>query len=155
MSKVQKAVDRFGSGYNCSQAILESYGPDYGLSAIDCLRVSSGFGGGMRRADVCGAVTGAFMVLGLRYGPKDMTDTSRKVVYSSVTDFASRFEARCGSVMCRDLLDCDISTPEGMRQAREAKLFKTVCPEMVKVAAEILEELCEHVGPVDGAARGD
>jgi len=155
VSKVQNAVDRFQSGFNCSQAILETYGPDYGLSAIDCLKISSGFGGGMRRGDVCGAVTGAFMVLGLQYGPKDMTDTSRKVVYSSVTDFSSRFEARCGSIMCRDLLECDISTPEGMRQAREAKLFKTVCPEMVKVAAEILEEQCEHRGPVDGAARRD
>jgi len=95
----------------------------------------------MRRAEVCGAVTGALMVLGLQYGPKDLTDTSRKSVYAKVTDFSSRFEARCGSIICRDLLECDISTTQGKQKAIDKDLFKTVCPEMVKVAAQILEEL--------------
>ena len=65
MNNIQNAVDKFQAGFNCSQAILEAYGPDCGLSPIDCLKVSSGFGGGMRRGEVCGAVTGALMVLGL------------------------------------------------------------------------------------------
>ncbi len=141
MNRVQQAVDRFRSGSNCAQAILETYGPNLGLSPIDCLKVSSGFGGGMRRAEVCGAVTGALMVLGLQYGPKDTTDTSRESVYAKVTDFSSRFEARCGSIICRDLLECDISTAEGKQQATDEDLFKTVCPKMVRIAAEILEEL--------------
>ena len=68
MSKVKDAVSAFESGFNCSQAIVRTYGPDYGLSALDAIRVSCGFGGGMRRADTCGAVTGALMVLGLRFG---------------------------------------------------------------------------------------
>jgi C_GCAxxG_C_C family probable redox protein len=141
MNRVQQAVDKFRSGFNCAQAILETYGPDYDLSPIDCLKVSSGFGGGMRRAEVCGAVTGALMVLGLQYGPKHMTDTSRKSVYAKVADFSSRFETRCGSIICRDLLECDVSTAQGMQQAIDKDLFKTVCPELVRVAAEILEEL--------------
>ncbi len=142
MSKVQDAVSVFQSGFNCSQAIVRTYGPDYGLSSLDGLRVSCGFGGGMRRADTCGAVTGALMVLGLRYGPKNASDTTAKTdVYSRVVEFCSRFEARCGSVVCRDLLKCDISTPEGMEQARANNLFKTTCPRMVQAAAEILEEM--------------
>lgn len=143
MSKVQDAVSAFESGFNCSQAIVRTYGPDYGLSALDAVRVSCGFGGGMRRADTCGAVTGVLIVLGLRFGAQDASDTSAKAgVYSKVTEFQSRFESRCDSVACRDLLGCDISTPEGMEYAKDNNLFKTVCPRMVQVAAEILEQMC-------------
>ena len=143
MSKVKDAVSAFESGFNCSQAIVRTYGPDYGLSELDAVRVSCGFGGGMRRADVCGAVTGALMILGLRFGAKDASDTSAKAgVYSKVEEFQSRFESRCDSIACLDLLGCDISTPEGMEQARSNNLFKTVCPKLVQTAAEILEEMC-------------
>lgn len=143
MSKVQHAVSTFKSGFNCSQAILRTYGPDYGLSPLDSLRVSCGFGGGMRRGDTCGAVTGALMILGLRYGPQNTSDTSAKAdVYSKVTEFCSRYESRCGSIVCRDLLGCDISTPQGMEHAKSNNLFGTVCPKMVQIAAEILEEMC-------------
>lgn len=143
MDKVKEAVSAFQAGFNCSQAIVGTYGPEYGLSVLDALKVSCGFGGGMRRGDTCGAVTGALMVLGLRYGPKDVTETSAKNdVYSKVTEFRLRFESRCGYINCRDLLGCDISTEEGMNQARKNDLFKTVCPRMIQTAAEILEEMC-------------
>lgn len=143
MSNVKDAVSTFESGFNCSEAIVRTYGPDLGLSPLDCLRVSCGFGGGMRRADTCGAVAGALMVLGLRFGPNDVSDRSaRTTVYSKVVEFCSQFEARCGSVICRELLDCDLSTPEGMEHARENNLFRTICPRMVQQAAEILEEMC-------------
>ena len=143
MSKVQDAVSAFESGFNCSQAIVRTYGPDYGLSAFDAVRVSCGLGGGMRRGGTCGAVSGALVVLGLRFGPKDASDISAKPgVYSKVDEFQSRFESRCDSVNCRDLLGCDISTPEGMEHAKSNNLFKTVCPDLVRVAAEILEDMC-------------
>ncbi|UCF13962.1 MAG: C_GCAxxG_C_C family protein [Phycisphaerales bacterium] len=143
MSKVQDAVSAFESGFNCSRAIVRTYGPDYGLSVLDAIRVSCGFGGGMRRGDVCGAVTGALMVLGLRFGAQDGSDTSAKAgVYSKLAEFYCQFESRCDSVACRDLLGCDISTPEGMEQATSNNLFKTVCPKMVQAAAEILEDMC-------------
>jgi C_GCAxxG_C_C family probable redox protein len=143
MDKVQEAVSTFQEGFNCSQAIVRTYGPEYGLSPLDSLRVSCGFGGGMRRGDTCGAVTGALMILGLRYGPKVVSDKSAKEgVYSRVTEYCRRYEARCDSVNCRELLGCDISTKEGMKQAMENDLFKTVCPRMVQTAAEILEQMC-------------
>jgi C_GCAxxG_C_C family probable redox protein len=143
VNKVQEAVSVFQSGFNCAQAIVRIYGPEYGLSALDALKVSCGFGGGMRRGGTCGAVTGALMVVGLRYGPEEVSDTSAKdEVYSKVTDFCRRFEARCDSIICRELLGCDISTKEGMKKAKENNLFKTVCPKMVETAAEILEEMC-------------
>ncbi len=143
MDKVQESVSVFQSGFNCAQAILRAYGPEYGLSALDSLKVSCGFGGGIRRGHVCGAVTGALMVLGLRYGPKDVSDKSAKEgVYSKVTEYCRRYEARCDSIICRELLGCDISTEEGMEFARKNNLFDTVCPRMVETSAEILEEMC-------------
>ena len=143
MDKVKEAVSAFQEGFNCSQAIAGTYGSEYGLSVLDALKVSCGFGGGMRRGGTCGAVTGALMVLGLRYGPKDVSDKSAKEdVYSKVTEFCRRYESRCDSIVCRELLGCDISTEEGMEQAKKNDLFKTVCPKMVQTAAEILEEMC-------------
>ena len=135
MDKVQEAVSVFKSGFNCSQAIVRTYGPEYGLTPLDSLRVSCGFGGGMRRGDTCGAVTGALMVLGLRYGPKDVADTSAKNdVYSRVTEFCRRYEARCDSVVCRELLGCDISTEEGQQNLEKflnEKLTSEQLPEFI------------------------
>lgn len=142
MSKVQEAVSAHKEGLNCSQSIVGTYGPEYGLSQLDLLRVSCGFGGGMCHGDTCGVVTGALMVLGLRYGPKDVSDTSAKTdVNPKVTEFYLRFKSRCGYINCRDLLGCDISTEEGMEQARENNIKETVCPRMIQTAAEILEEM--------------
>jgi len=122
---------------------VRTYGPDYGLSEFDSARVGCGFGGGMRRGDTCGAVTGALIVLGLRFCPQNASDIAAKAgVYSKVTEFQSRFESRCDSIVCRELMGCDISTPEGMEHARDKGLFRTVCPRMVQVAAEILEDMC-------------
>lgn len=143
MDKVQHAVATFQSGFNCSQASLRTYGPDCGLSPLDSLRVGCGFGRGMHRGDTCGAVIGALMVLGLRCGPQNTSDTSAKYhVYSKVIDFCSRYESRSGCVVCRDLLGCDIGTAEGMKHAKSDNLFGTVCHKVVQIAAEILEQMC-------------
>lgn len=142
MSRIETAVSRFKDGCNCSQAILATYGEELGLPPETALRVACGFGGGMRRADVCGAVTGALMVLGLRHGPTSCPGQPQKnETYTQVQVFHARFAERQGSVICRDLLGCDISTPDGQQKAQAEQLFKTICPEAVKVAAEILEEM--------------
>ena len=142
MSRIKTAVSRFKDGCNCSQAILATYGEVFGLSPETALRVACGFGGGLRRADVCGAVTGALMVLGLRHGPTSCPGQPQKSeTYAQVQAFHARFAERQGTVMCRDLLGCDISTPDGQQKAQAEQLFKTICPEAVKVAAEILEEM--------------
>ena len=94
--------------------------------------------------ETCGAVTAAFMVLGLRHcGPDCETGSGRNRVYAAVREFASRFEARAGSVICRDLLGHDVSTAEGMRAAKEEGLFETKCPKFVQEAAEVLEAMLQ------------
>lgn len=142
MSNVSKSAQRFRDGCACSQAILDVYGTPLGLSHDQALRIAAGFAGGMRLAETCGAVAGAVMVLGLRHGSAACdTSDGRAEVYEHVVEFIGRFRQRNGSISCRELLGCDISTAEGMNQAREQNLFETTCAKMVIDAAEILEEM--------------
>ena len=142
MNCIDTAVSRFAEGFNCSQAVLSAFAGDFGLDDATALKITSGFGGGMGRlADTCGAVTGAFMVLGLRYGQASSDRDAKEVIYARVREFADRFKARNGSVACRDLLGCDIGTPEGFRHAKDEKLLTTLCPKFVRDACEILEEM--------------
>lgn len=142
MNRVEQAVDKFEKGFNCSQAVLGTYCEQFGLDYNAALKIATGFGGGMRMAKTCGAVTGAFMVLGLKYGNITAEDKEGKAkTYEKIGEYTKRFKARNGSVICKDLLSCDISRPEGMEKAQEDGLFNSICPKMVRDAAEILEEM--------------
>jgi C_GCAxxG_C_C family probable redox protein len=136
------ARSRFGAGFSCSQSVLSAFASDLGLELDAALRVSAAFGGGMGRTGrTCGAVTGALMVLGLRYGATRPDSAAKERTYAMVREFVARFEARHGATACADLLGVNIGTPEGQAAAREANLFKAVCPELVASAATILEEM--------------
>lgn len=142
MSRVEQAVSCFKEGFSCSQALLSTYGVEFGLDRETALKVSGAFGGGMgRMGETCGAVTGAFMVIGLKYGNTRVDDRQAKEkTYSLVKEFVEKFKSRNGSIACRELLGCDISTPEGMEIAKEKNLFATLCPKLVSDAAEIIEQ---------------
>ena len=106
------------------------------------MKIASGFGGGMGRlAETCGAITGAFILLGLKFGAAAAEREAKEAVYARVREFAAKFKACHGSLVCRDLLGCDLSTPEGFALAREKKLSSTVCPPYIETAAKILEEM--------------
>ena len=145
MDKVERAVSCFKEGFSCSQALLSTYGAQFGLNREMALKVSGAFGGGMgRMAETCGAVTGAFMVIGLKYGKTRVEDEQTKEkAYSLVKEFVDKFKSRNGSIICRELLGCDISTPKGMTLAKEKKLIATLCPKFVQDAAEIIEQILE------------
>ena len=142
MNRVETAVSQFGRGFNCSQAILSAFAASFGLDEQTALKIAAGFGGGMgRMAECCGAVTGALMVLGLKYGGTSPDREAKEAAYARVREFAHRFKAHHGSLVCRDLLGCDISTVEGREIAGQKSLFTTICPTLVRYAAEILEEI--------------
>jgi len=144
-AKSEQAVSCFEEGFNCSQAVLSVYAEEFGLSRQTALKIACGFGGGMgRMALTCGAVTGAFMVLGLRYGNVNASDKQiKEKTYGLVREFARKFEERNGSIICKELLGCDISEPKGLKSAKENGLFASVCPGLVRDAVEILEEMLE------------
>ncbi len=148
----ERAVELFEQGFNCAQSVLAGCGEGCGLDRRTSLAVAEAFGGGMGGMGLtCGAVTGALMVIGLRYAgltPEQDAPSqapgrsaSRRESAQLARRFRQAFEARNGSICCRELLGCDISTPEGHRQAAERGLFREVCPKMVRDAAEIVERI--------------
>jgi C_GCAxxG_C_C family probable redox protein len=142
VSDVEKAVEVFKEGFSCSQAVLGAYCEQFGLDKKTAYKISSGFGGGMHLDQTCGAVTGALMVIGLKYGRTRADDVEAKMKTAKMTnEFAKKFKARHGSISCTELIGCNISTLEGYEEAKKKDLFKKVCPDFVKSAAEILEEM--------------
>ncbi len=143
MDKVKHAVSCFKDGFSCSQAVLSAYGEQFGMGREMALKVSGAFGGGMGHlGETCGAVTGAFMLIGLKHGKTRAEDEQRREkAHNLVKEFALEFKSRNGSITCRELLDCDISTSEGMKLAEENELFATRCPKFVRDAAEIIEQI--------------
>ena len=145
MNSAERTADSFARGFNCSQSVLAAYAEQFGLTEERALKVAGGFGGGMgRMAETCGAVTGAIMVIGLKFASTTPGDIQGKEnAYSVVREFVHRFKGRNVAVLCRELLDCDISTPEGMKRAQQEKLIKKCCPKLIQDAAEILDQLIE------------
>lgn len=145
MNRVEHAVSCFEKGFSCSQALFSTYGPQFGVDRDTALKISGVFGGGLgRMGETCGAVTGGFMVIGLKYGNTRAKDKqTEKKAYILVKEFVDKFKSRNGSIICRELLDCDISTPEGREHAKRKKLFAALCPKFVQDAAEIIEDLLE------------
>lgn len=141
--KVDAALACFREGFNCSQAVLSTWSGEFGLERDEALRAASSLGAGMGGlGEVCGAVTGALIVIGLKHGRTEAKDKETKEKnYALVRDFTGRFRSRNGSLICRELLGCDLSTAEGMETARSRGLFKERCPRFVRDAAEILEEI--------------
>jgi C_GCAxxG_C_C family probable redox protein len=143
MSKKDQAKDLFKQGYSCSQAVAAVFAKDHGLPFDTALKLAQGFGGGMARlAETCGAVTGAIIVIGLKHGRTRTEDEAAKErTYALVQELVRRFRARHGALDCRDLLGCDIGTPEGRKLAAEGKLHDKLCPLLVVSAVEILEDI--------------
>ncbi|MHC4620816.1 MAG: C-GCAxxG-C-C family protein [Planctomycetota bacterium] len=142
MEKVERAVWYFEHGFNCAQAVVGAYCEQFGLKLETALKLACGFGGGMRMGQTCGVVTGAFMVLGLKYGQSEAENRGAKEkTYELVRQFVEKFESRNGSIMCKELLGCDISTPDGMKTARDRDFFVSFCPRMIRDAGEILEQM--------------
>jgi len=143
MSKVEQAVSVFKQGFSCSQAILSVYGAGLGVDPEPLLKISSGFGAGMgRMGEVCGVLTGAFMVIGLNYGRSRLEDNAGKEkTQQMIQEMVKRFKARNRAILCRELLGCDLGTPEGIKTALEKNLIGRLCPKFVQDAGEILEGL--------------
>ena len=144
MSKGDIAKQNFMNGYNCSQAVLPAFCEDFGLEKETALKISEPFGGGMgRMREVCGTVTGMFMVIGLAMGNDNSKDnTTKKNVYKSVQELAAKFKEDNGSIICRELLGLQKANKESYVPSERTTEYykKRPCPELCKYAADILEE---------------
>lgn len=140
MSKADDACKCFDEGFNCAQAVFSEYCEQFGLDKKTALKVSCGFGAGMgRMGETCGAVSGAYLLIGLKHGKFEKDDNaSKEKTYALVQEFSKRFKQRNQSTICRELIKVDLLS--GDRQTIDAQV-KTVCPKMVRDACEIVEEL--------------
>lgn len=143
MNHSEKAKALFKEGYNCAQSVFMAFSDDYNMDYDTALKISSSFGAGMGRLrEVCGAVSGMFMVIGIIYGytnPKD--HTSKTEHYKRIQYLAKEFEERNNSIICRELLGLGAGKDSPVPELRTAQYYKKrPCVELVGMAADILEK---------------
>ncbi len=140
MNRSEKALTLFAKGFNCSQAVLTVFAADFGIEEELALKLGTQFGGGARNGEMCGAVSGALLVLGLKYGHYEQDNTEQKSkAYSIASEYTRRFKEKNSSIVCRELLGYDLTKPEDAECIKEKNLFGTICPAMIKSAVEVLE----------------
>ncbi len=143
MSKKEEARELFLKGYNCAQAVAGAYAKEMGMDFDTVVQMVSSFGGGMgRMREVCGAVSGMFFVAGALYGYKDPKDfTAKKEHYERIQYLAAKYKEKTGSIICRELLGLEGKDTKAEPSKRTDEYYKKrPCPEMIGLAAEIMEE---------------
>jgi C_GCAxxG_C_C family probable redox protein len=133
-------VDDQFSKFNCAQTVFSLFAPELGIDEKTALKIASGFGGGMVCAETCGAVTGAYMVIGMKHGHSSSNPDEKANTKMQVKKFNEKFIAEHGSLICKKLTGFDISTPEGGAAASAAGIFETRCPAFIKTSCKILED---------------
>jgi len=146
MDRAGEAVECMKSGYLCSQAVLSTFSEQLGLDKITAKKISCAFGAGVSRLGLtCGAVSGAFMVIGLKYGKTVASDNdSKEKTYLLTQKFVEKFTERNGTINCKELLGFYLGKPEEYSQARDKGLFISFCTKLVRDASEILEEIIKE-----------
>ena len=143
MTRREMAMANFMKGYNCSQSVVLAFADMLPVKESDLLKMASSFGGGMGRLrEVCGSVSGMFIVIGLLYGyDGPETGPVKAEHYKRVQELAHRFEEKHGSIVCRELLGLNVKREAPTPEARTKEYYKKrPCPEIIGDAAEILEE---------------
>jgi C_GCAxxG_C_C family probable redox protein len=143
MSRSDEAVLSFMSRFTCSAAVFSAFSEELGLDAGTAMKIACGFGAGVSKTgNMCGAVSGAIMVIGLKYGKARVGDDDATEKTRALTrEFLREFSARNGSVNCTGLLGYDLNIPEDYEKAAASGIFTTVCPGYVRDAADILERI--------------
>lgn len=147
MTRKEKAEALFTEGYNCAQAVFLAFEDLYPIDRKTALALSSSFGGGMGRLrEVCGSVSGMFMVAGVLYGYDDPKAKEEKAEhYARIQKLAAAFEQENGSIVCRELLGLSVKKEEPVPEMRTAEYYKKrPCKELVGMAAEIMERYIEE-----------
>ena len=143
MKKTDEALHIFANGFNCAQAVLTVFAQTYGLDRKLALKIATGMGAGLGfQGKTCGAVLGAYMVISLFRGsdlPND--EPSKEICYNLAREFDKQFASMNGSLECRELLNADLSDPDGYSLALENDLFDRKCPGFVNDAIHILEKI--------------
>ncbi len=144
--KTEKAKELFKNGYNCAQSVLGVFCEELGLDFNTAMKISCPFGGGMgRMREVCGAVSGMFMVSGLYYSSADGSNENKARQYKIVQELAKRFKERNGSIICKELLEgIESSTSPVPSERTEGYYKKRPCMDLVADSVEIIEQFIKE-----------
>jgi C_GCAxxG_C_C family probable redox protein len=140
MDRIERAANLFTQGYNCSQSVAIAFSDLTGLDVESSAKLASSFGAGMGcLREVCGAVSGMFLVLGILYGYSDPEDVQgKREHYAAVQQLAEKFRAEAGSIICREILKNQAANPTPSLRTEEY-YAKRPCARMVMLAASILD----------------
>ncbi len=148
MTRKEKAMQSFKEGYNCSQCLILAFEDMLSIDIDTALSISSPFGGGMGRLrEVCGSVSGMFMVFGFLKGYNRPDDyEGKKALYEHIQELGRRFEEVNGSIVCRELLGLNVQRQEATPEKRTEEYYKKrPCVELVGIATEILETYLQEL----------
>jgi C_GCAxxG_C_C family probable redox protein len=139
----EKAVSFFKEGFICSESVLMTMQDYLGLEINP--KIATGFGGGIgRKGSVCGAVTGAIIVINLKYGRQKLEENDiKEKAFSKALEFYNKFEEKMGSAICYDIIECDLKTEEGQRKFEENNLLEEKCFKCVEASVGILLKILE------------
>ena len=143
-TKSKVAAAKFMEGYNCAQSVLYSFCNDLQIDTNTALKIACGFGAGMgRKEEICGAVTGGIIVLGLKFGRgKNDGQTATELTYTKTRELIERFSEKHGIIICRKLLNgCELTTAEGQKYFKDNNLLSKICVPCVQTVVEILEDI--------------
>lgn len=143
MKRAEKAIEYYSKGFSCSQSVIASFTDILQVDEEVALRMASGFGGGMGQMQrTCGAVTGAFMVIGFLRGKyKKGDEEAKEITNKLIQEFSNQFVKQNGSINCKTLIQYDLNTEEGRTQAKEADVFNKKCSNYIKLSVEMLEKI--------------
>jgi len=140
MNGKSKLVEERFSQVNCAQTVFSLHAEDLGLDELTAIKIASCFGGGMKRGATCGAVTGAYMTIGLKYGDQGNDPEEKAKMEERIKYFNQLFIDKYGSLDCKDLIGFNISIQEEKDAGKEAGVFTNICPKLIKTACDILEK---------------
>ena len=141
MKRKDIAIDCFEKGYNGCQSVLLSFADELNISKEELIKISSGFGSGMKQGGTCGPLVAAIMIIGMKYGSKLPNETySRGKVYLLNREIQKRFEIKMGSTICMDILGYNPVDPQSKVEIQEQNLFNKICPRAIENAISILED---------------
>jgi C_GCAxxG_C_C family probable redox protein len=135
-NKGKSSKDYFMEGGNCSESTLLGISEALGEKCKNIPQIASGFGGGFgRHGEICGAISGSVMAIGLVHGRKDLIDVAAKEkIYGIVDEYLKKFREKYGTLSCRELTGCDMLTPEGLKKFTDEKAHANVCAPIVEFA---------------------
>ena len=145
-NKPEQAEKLFRNEYLCAPSVLSTFSQELGLDKDMALKIATGFGAGIAgRSRICGAITGAIMAIGLKYGrgmnePREVQEKTFRIV----NEFIEKFVAKHGTTECKELIGYDLTNPRERVMALENGVYDTICPKFVKNAVELLEVLLDN-----------